>query len=394
MPWKEVSLMSARSEFLDHARLPGANITLLARRFGISRKTAYKWIARQRHGLSIRDATRTPHSSPRRTPPDLEHRVLELRKQYPTWGGRKLRVLLRDQSPGTPPPAASTITAILRRHGQLDGPRAGQPRDWQRFEHPAPNDLWQMDFKGHFALADGRRCHPLTVLDDHSRFVLALVPCADERTETVRAALRTAFARYGLPTRMLMDNGPPWGDPGGQLYTRLAVWLFECGIRVGHGRPYHPQTQGKDERFHRTLKDELLTRTTFADLADCRPRFADWLTTDNTVRPHESLGLEPPIRRYRFSSRTFVEPPPPLVFAAGMDIRRVQVGGVLRYRGEQYRVPTAFTHRGLGLSQPGPADPLVVWFGPHRLGELDPATRVLVRRRSDESGRAADGGVG
>ncbi len=251
-----------------------------------------------------------------------------------------------------------------------------------------------MDCKGHFALADGRRGHPLTVLDDHSRFVLALVPCADERTETVQAALPTAFARYGLPTRMLMDNGPPWGDPGGQLYTRLAVWLLECGLRVRHGRPYHPQTQGKDERFHRTLKDELLARTTFADLADCRPRFADWLTTYNPVRPHESLGLEPPIRRYRFSPRTFAEPPPPLVFATGMDVRRVQVGGVLRYRGERYRVPTAFTHRGLGLSPPGPADPLVVWFGPHRVGELDPVTRALVRRRSDESGREADGGVG
>ena len=394
MPWKEVSLMSARSEFLDLARLPGANITRLAERFGISRKTANKWLARERLGLPVRDASRTPHSSPRRTPPEVEQRVLELRRQYPAWGGRKLRALLRDQSPGTPPPSASTVTAILRRHGLLDGPLAGRPRDWRRFEHPAPNDLWQMDFKGHFAMADGRRCHPLTVLDDHSRFVLALVPCADETLDTVRAALRTVFARYGLPKRMLTDNGPPWGDPGGQLHTRLTVWLLELGVRVGHGRPYHPQTQGKDERFHRTLKDELLTRTTFADLDDCRERFAEWLTTYNTVRPHEAVGLEPPVRRYRFSPRPFAEPPPPLAYADGLEVRRVQVGGVLRYRGERYRVPTAFTHRGLGLSQPGPADPIVVWFGPHRLGELDPATRELVRRHTDEAGRETGSPVG
>ena len=394
MPWKEVSLMSARTEFLEHARQPGANIRQLAARFGIARKTASKWLARQRLGLPITDASRRPHSSPRRASPELEARVLELRQRYPTWGGRKLRVLLRDQSPDTPPPAASTITAILRRHGQLDGPRTGQPRDWQRFEHPAPNDLWQMDFKGHFPLADGRRCHPLTVLDDHSRFVLGLVPCADETTETVQKALGAIFARYGLPTRMLMENGPPWGDPGGQLYTRLVVWLLERGIRVSHGRPYHPQTQGKDERFHRTLKDELLARTPFADLTDCRDRFAEWLTTYNTIRPHEALGLEPPLRRYRFSSRTAVEPPPPLVFADGLEVRRVRSGGVLVSRGERYWVPPAFVHRGLGLHQPGPGDPMVVWFGPHRLGELDPATRRLVRRHSDEPGRDGDSARG
>ena len=389
MPWKEVSLMSARTEFLALAGQPGANISHLARRFAISRKTAHKWLARDRGGQPVSDSPRTPHSSPRRASPELEARALALRRQYPTWGGRKLRVLLRDQSPGTPPPSASTITATLRRHGRLDGPRAGQPRDWQRFEHPAPNDLWQMDFNGHFALADGRRCHPLTILDDHSRFVLGLVPCADETTETVQKALGTIFARYGVPERMLTDNGPPWGDAGGQLYTRLAVWLMERGIRVSHGRPYHPQTQGKDERFHRTLKDELLARTTFTDFDDCRVRFAEWLTTDNTVRPHESVGLEPPIRRYRFSPRTAVEPPPPLVYAEGLDLRRVLGGGRLVYRGERYMLPPAFVSRAVGLHQPGPSHPIAVWFGPHRLGELDPATRHVVRRTTGP-GRAGE----
>jgi transposase InsO family protein len=388
MPWKEVSLMSARTEFLEHARQPGANITHLAQRFGIARKTASKWLARDRAGQSLRDGPRKPHSSPKKTPPELEERVLKLREQYPTWGGRKLRALLLQQSPGVSPPAASTITAILRRHGQLDGPRAGQPRDWQRFEHPAPNDLWQMDFKGHFPLADGRRCHPLTVLDDHSRFVLGLVPCANEQGETVQKALRTLFARYGLPTRMLMDNGPPWGDPHDQLYTRLTVWLMELGIRISHGRPYHPQTQGKDERFHRTLNTELLHRTTFADFVDCADRFAVWLTTYNTIRPHESLGLQPPIHRYRFSPRFFADPPPKLVYDESLDLRWVQGGGVLWYREERYFVPRALIHRKVGLHQPGPTDPIVVWFGPHRLGELDPVTRKLVRRHSDAAANA------
>ena len=379
MPWKEVSAMSARIEFLDLARQPGANVSQLARRFEISRKTAYKWLGRDRAGESVSNRSRKPSTSPGRTTAAVEELVLKIRERHPAWGGRKLRAILK-QSPGVEVPSASTIAEILRRHGRLDGPRAGQPRDWQRFEHPAPNDLWQMDFKGHFALADGRRCHPLTVLDDHSRYSLGLVARVDEQTETVQKALRRIFARYGLPAKMLMDNGPPWGDPGGQLDTRLTVWLMELGIRVGHGRPYHPQTQGKDERFHRTLKEEVLMRETFASFEECEARFTAWQTTYNTIRPHEALALQAPIQRYRFSPRTFAEPPPPLVYAEGLEIRRVQSGGVLRFRDERYRVPPAFVHRALGLHQPGPADPIAVWFGPHRLGDLDPQTKKLVRR--------------
>ncbi len=219
MLWKEVSAMSARIEFLELARLPGANVSQLALRFGISRKTAYKWLGRDRAGESISNRSRKPTSSPGRTSAEVEELVRTLREQYPAWGGRKLHALLK-QSPGVKPPSASTITEILRRHGQLDGPRARQPRDWQRFEHPVPNDLWQMDFKGHFAFADGRRCHPLTVLDDHNRYSLGLVPGVDERTETVQKALRRIFTRHGLPAKMLMDHGPPWGDPS---FTRLTV---------------------------------------------------------------------------------------------------------------------------------------------------------------------------
>src|SRR5699024_3964561 len=126
-----------------------------------------------------------------------------------------------------------------------------------------PNALWQMDFKGHFALQSGGRCHPLTVLDDHSRFNVVLAACANERTETVKAHLTTAFRRYGLPARMSMDNGAPWGQDFEHTLTPLVVWLLRLGVAVSHSRPYHPQTQGKDERFHKTLKAELLSACTF-----------------------------------------------------------------------------------------------------------------------------------
>src|SRR5262249_318454 len=163
-------------------------------------------------------------------------------------------------------PSVSTVTAILGRHGRIDAAESVKRQAFERFERAAPNELWQMDYKGHFTLAQGR-CHPLTVIDDHSRYALGLRACRDESQPTGKGEVGGIFRRYGLPERMLMDNGPPWGAGGaGQGHTRLGVWLLELGIAVSHGRPYHPQTQGKDERFHRTLKAEAIGRRQFADL--------------------------------------------------------------------------------------------------------------------------------
>lgn len=372
MPWKESSRMSLRTEFVLLAQKPDANLSLLAKRFGISRKTAYKWLKRFQAGDpdALADRSRKPHASPARTAQEREQQILQLRALHPAWGGRKLRARLHALGHADVP-AASTITAILRRHGCLGGPNAGLPRDWQRFEHAAANDLWQMDFKGHFGLTDGTRCHPLTVLDDHSRYVLGLMACPDEQTATVRTALTTLFGRYGLPRRMLMDNGPPWGDPTDRCYTPLTVWLLRLGVRVSHGRPYHPQTQGKDERFHRTLGAELLSRRTFSNLADCQGPFDAWRQVYNHERPHEALQLAVPASRYRPSPRPLPAPLPPIEYPAGAVVRKVQQGGRFSYRGRDYRVSQAFHGYPIAL-QPGAKDgQLGVWFCDHRVAVLD-----------------------
>jgi transposase InsO family protein len=386
MPWKEVSAMSSRSEFVALARHSDANVARLARQFGVSRKTAYKWLDRFAAGgdAALDDRSRRPHTSPARSDDELEQAVLRLRGQHPTWGGRKLRVLLQ-RSGRACVPSASTITAILRRHGCLDGPRAGQARDWQRFEHAAPNDLWQMDFKGHFALNNGRRCHPLTVLDDHSRYAVGLVACGDEQTQTVRTALTELFRRYGLPRRMLMDNGSPWGSDWDHPYTPLTVWLLRLGVAVSHGRPYHPQTQGKDERFHRTLDTEVLSRQTFSDRGDCQRRLDCWREVYNQQRPHEALALEVPASRYRVSPRPLPSELPPLHYDAGDAVRKVQQRGVFSYRGRNYRVAKAFTGLPLGLRRGEPDGSTGVWFGTHCLGILD-ERQGLVQRRSRVDG--------
>lgn len=341
MPWKEVTIMSQRRAFVELAGKAGANMRELCRRFGISPPTGYKWLTRYREGgvPVLQDQSRRPQRSPAQTADTMEAAVLAERAVHPTWGGRKLQRRLVNLGRHSVP-APSTITAILRRHGQLDAAANATHRPWQRFEAPFPNALWQMDFKGHFALGNHRRCHPLTVLDDCSRFNVGLVACGDEGGETVRDCLTPIFRCYGLPDRMLMDNGGPWGE--GREYTKLAVWLLRLDIAVSHGRPYHPQTQGKDERFHRTLQAELLGNRLFADHAHCQAAFDPWRDSYNFERPHEALGLATPASRYTMSRRPFPERLPAIEYGPGDQVRKVQGNGELYFLGRVLTVGRAF----------------------------------------------------
>ena len=254
MPWKEVSVMDERREFVRFFELGRLGMAEVCRRFGISRDTGYRLVARWRAGgeAGLEDRSRRPLTSPQRTGATLEQVIVALRADHPAWGGRKLARRLVDLGWAdlgwADLPQPSTVTEVLRRHGCLETAVPPQ-RAFRRFEQAEPNDLWQMDFKGHVAAGTGR-CHPLTVLDDHSRFALGLEACADERGATVQARLTAIFRRYGLPRRLLCDNGPPWGVPGRTTpaigWTALGVWLLRLGVRVSHGRPRHPQTQGPD----------------------------------------------------------------------------------------------------------------------------------------------------
>lgn len=304
MPWKEASAMTLRREFVALARGQDGSVAQLCQRFGISRTTGYKWLGREAAGEPLADRSRRPYRSPRQTDEAMQARVVALREQFPSWGGRKLaKVLARE---GFEPPAPSTITHILRRHGLLWRPTEAVVKPWQRFEHAAPNDLWQMDFKGSVPIGS-TRCDPLTVLDDHSRFNLVLANNADMKGETVRRILTTAFRRYGLPLRMNMDNGTPWGvgyGPARHLST-LSVWLVELGIHLSFSRPFHPQTNGKDERFHRSLDVEVLRGRAFRDLTELGMALDHWREIYNHIRPHQGIGMATPAERYRLSPRAF-----------------------------------------------------------------------------------------
>lgn len=340
MSWREQDVMSLRREFVTLARQDGANVRRLCERFSISPQTGYKWLARfkEQGEKGLADQSRRPRTSPRQTCETLEQEVLAVRQAHPSWGGRKIRARLLEQGVKSVP-SASTITAILRRHGSLAAAERAQ-HAWQRFQAEAPNDLWQMDFKGAVPLSQGV-CHPLTVLDDHSRFSLGVLACGNQQTATVQACLTQIFRRYGLPRKILQDNGSPWGgDEHG--FTPLTVWMIRLGISPRHSRPYHPQTLGKDERFHRTLKAELLGGPSFTNLAECQRRFETWRQSYNFERPHQALGLKTPASCYRDSPRSFPEQLPAIEYGPEDHVRKVQANGKVSFQNRELTLPKAF----------------------------------------------------
>jgi transposase InsO family protein len=373
VPWSEKSIMSQRHEFVMLFEQEGVNRRELCRRFGVSPTLGYRlWARWRRDGAAgLADRSRRPQHSPGRSTADMEALVLTVRDVHPAWGGRKIRRRLQDlEHPGVP--SASTITAILRRHGRIAAAaRAAGHKPFERFERAAPNELWQMDYKGHFATAAGR-CHPLTVVDDHSRYAVGLRACGDEREGTVQATLTAIFRRYGLPQRMLMDNGSPWGSSdAAQRHSWLSLWLLELGVAVSHGRPYHPQTQGKDERFHRTLMAEVIGRRVFTDLAECQRRFDEWRVVYNTQRPHQALALATPAARYRPSPRPFPEAIAPFDYGPEAIVRRVDQDGWLSFRNRPIKLGRAFSHRRVALRATDQDGCFDVLFCAHKLATLD-----------------------
>jgi transposase InsO family protein len=346
MTWQPRDLMNVKREFLELALKEGANRRELCRRFGISAKTGYALLARHaQHGMqccTVRSSK--PHHSPTQTPAAVEQAVVAMRQAHPCWGGRKIARRLADlHYPVVPPP--STITTILHRHGLITPAASQAATAWQRFEHAEPNALWQIDFKGHFETAQGR-CNPLTLLDDHSRFNLALAACARPDAATVQQHLQAVFERYGLPQRINADNGPPWGSPSHAEHglTALSVWLIRLGLQVSHSAPYHPQTNGKIERFHRSLKAELLQGRSFASLHSAQQAFTRWRDIYNHQRPHDALAMGTPIQRYSASQRRFSVRLAPIEYSPQDTVIEVGWNGWIKWQGRKIRISSAL-HR-------------------------------------------------
>jgi len=329
MPWSTRTVSELRTTFAHAVRTAGRPVAAAARDFGISRKSAYKWLARFDAQEPLDSGSRRPHQSPNRTAPALEAAVLAVRDQF-GWGPRKIHAYLVNNQ--QPTPSIRTIANILRR-GQRLPPARPRPADAQRFERGTPNELWQLDFKGWIEVAR-QKVSPLTILDDHSRFLLALRPCTDLTMGTAWGALWDTFGEYGLPEAVLCDNAfGTTSCPGSRGVSWFESRLLRLGIRPIHGRPYHPQTQGKVERLHGTLVREVYPRLDTGSLAAFTAGLDRWRQcVYNPVRPHEALGDQAPLTRWRPSPRRRPEELPAATYPAGATLRRVGSNGLFEYR--------------------------------------------------------------
>ena len=371
MPWLETNVHEQRLEFVMAARAPGACLSVVCRQFGVSRTTGYRWLRRYQATQTLASVvahSRRPQHSPRRTEAAVVARVVALRQCY-GWAGRKLQVLLRAEGITL---ATATIDRIIRREGLVAAADAHRPA-LTRFERDAPNELWQMDFKGQYPLRDGTACFPLSVLDDHSRFAVGLFPLTGTAGAPVLAALRQCFERYGLPAALLVDHGTPWWNPSnGHGLTTVSVALLAQGIDLVYSGVRHPQTQGKVERFHRTLGLRLRQWGVPQDLATFAPALARFRTEYNEVRPHEATQLTPPATRYTPSPRAYQPEPRPWEYPTGWAITRVDQAGCLSQAGRRYFVCQALAGQRVATH---PLDRvLLVQYRDYYIRELDLTT--------------------
>jgi len=344
--------MEQKIAFITRAQnLPKGAMSELCRQFGISRKTGYKWLKRYRQQntlAALQECSRRPLRSPRRTAEPLEKRILELRRPD-GWGARKIAHLLWQEGWRV---SVATVHRVLLRQGEvhrMDQHLAAPGR----FERAEPNELFQIDFKGPMGRS-GVRDEPLSILDDHSRYGVGLYAMRDHSGERVRECFIDVFKRCGKPRQMLMDHGTPWwNNQNGWGLSRLAVFLIEHDIELIFGRIAHPQTQGKVERFHRTLARSMIKQGLPTKWEQWQGRYDGFLERYNFVRPHEALGMLTPAQRYRSSERRFEAQAVPWKYPQALEVVRVDAGGMIRWQGQRHFVCEALLHRHVALEHIG-----------------------------------------
>jgi len=379
MPWKEKAVKELRTEFITEVLRKEKTMSQLCREYEITRRTGYKWLERAQNGEELSDKKQRSGSHPKKTSAATEELILEARIQHPAWGARKLKRYLENQG-HIGLPAQSTICEILKRNGMITPEESAAHTPYKRFEKEKPNDMWQTDFKGDFGLLDSTRCHPLTVLDDCTRFSICLEAKDNQRGEGVFASFRRLFDEYGLPGSILCDNGSPWGDSKVGGITQFDVWMMRLGILPIHSRPRHPQTLGKDERFHRTLKNEVLKREIFKDISAAQRRFDSWRHEYNYERPHNALNLDTPSKRYRRSKRSMPLELKEPEYDERKNLRKVNYKGYISIQSQRYYLSEAFIGKYLEVEAISGTE-IALFYGKFRVAKIDLDERLFISRR-------------
>ena len=376
--------MNERIKFIARYLTGEASIVALSDEFGISRKTAYKWIDRYDEGgaAALEERSRAPLSSPHAYSNELVAELVALRKAHPTWGARKLLAVLRRQDRKRVLPAPSTVNEMLSKRGLLKA-RRRRVRSTKYAEplrvYDAANSVWCADFKGHFDVG-GRRCHPLTITDGYSRFLLDCRGLLSTHTVPTRKVFEAVFREYGLPDAIRTDNGVPFSTLTVAGLSPLAVWWVRLGIRPERILPGRPDQNGRHERMHRTLKAETARPPRSSFRAQQR-RFDGFRHEYNHERPHEAIGQRPPAELYAPSTRRYPSRLPDLEYPSHFDVQRTYSNGHIFLNGVSWYISTALKSELVGF-EPLADDRWRVYFGPLALGILDPRyTRKLTSTR-------------
>lgn len=327
MPWENRTVKEQRIEFVEAAQ-QSSNFSAVCREFGITRATGYKWLRRYETGEELIDRSRRPRNSPKQISEEIEAQILAIRKENPGWGAKTIRSVM-ERSGCTELPCAKTVNNVLNRHNCISEEESAKHKPFTRFEKDTCNDMWQTDFKGEFRMENQQYCYPLTILDDHSRFSIAIVPRLSTENVVI-PAFKRAFSEFGLPKAVLSDNGAQFaGFRRG--YTQFEKWLMTLDVLPVHGRIKHPQTQGKIERFHRSMKCELLTHVRIENIDDADRKFSQWRQKYNFQRPHEALGMRCPGEIYTPSLRPLPDKITSFSYGGEFHVIKVNSWGYVRF---------------------------------------------------------------
>ena len=381
MAWDGRTVEQMREEFVRRVLAQERSKAALCREYGISRPTGDKWIERFQEDENLSDRSRAPLTTPGKIPAEMESEIVRIRQLHPALGAVKLRRIMQNAG-YTNLPCARTFNNVFARHGLIEQEASQAASPYQRFEKAVPNEMWQADFKGHFQMENGYRCHPLNIIDDCSRFNLCIEALTSETFEVVKPVVERLFVEYGLPFSFLCDNGNPWGTPQSLGYSRFEVWLMELGVLTLHGRPRHPQTQGKEERFNRSFTRECLRGKTFANKTQAQSCFDEYRAFYNEVRPHFSLDLDVPSARYKPSTKQMPDKIADWEYSSEYKLCKVKDTGYFNYGGQGFFLSEAFAGKTIAVRESHLPGQITLVFRQFKIGRIDLNDRVYTLRKA------------
>ncbi len=376
MPWKESYKSMLRKDFVKAVLSNQLNKSEACRLFNISRPTGDKWLKRALNGESFEDRSKAPFNTPNKISADVENFIVEYRKKYPSIGAVKIHRMLQSEN-FHDLPSTSTINAVFKRNNLISKNSSLATTPVHRFQKAEPNDMWQGDFKGFFKMLNGVKCHPLNIIDDCSRFNLCCDPLPDETLKTILPSMKHIFREYGLPKTFLCDNGNPWGVSQSSGFTRFEVWLMDLGVLTIHGRGLHPQTQGKEERFNRSFKQEFLSLNSISNFEDAWKKFASYRHFYNEKRPHHSLNLDTPASRYIASPRLYPEKIGDWDYPVEYKLHKIKETGFLTYKGQGYFLSEAFGGKTIAIRESHRPDCITLCYRQFVIARLNLNKRVF-----------------